>query len=55
MTADQLEEKYLAYIYDHANIGNGTMLINAMESGNYLDDFLDSIDMTLEQFEEFGL
>jgi hypothetical protein len=52
MTEDQFEElfdsyklddRYAEYIEEHASIGNGTMLINAMESGDYFDDFKDSL------------
>lgn len=47
-----LEEQYMEYIEQHQFIGNGTMLINAMERGDLLEDFCDSIGITIEQFEE---
>ena len=51
-TSQLLEEQYIEYLYNHAIVGNGTMLINLMEDGYLFDDFLDSIGMTLEQWEE---
>ncbi len=37
----ELEYEYSEYLMNHtdARIGNGTMLINAIESGNYYDGF----------------
>lgn len=37
----ELDDQYAEYIMANALIGNGTMLINAMESGEYIDGFLD--------------
>ena len=34
-----LDMEYSEYIMDNALIGNGDMLINAMESGNYYEGF----------------
>lgn len=47
----ELEEAYIEYLYEHFSIGNGTMLINKMENGYLLEDFLDSIDMTIDEYE----
>lgn len=45
--------QYSEYIMEHStHIGNGDMLIVAMERGDYLEDFCDSIGITVEQFEE---
>ena len=46
------ETEYSEYLMSHQNIGNGTMLIEAMESGDLLEDFCDSVGITVEQFEE---
>ena len=46
------EAEYSEYLMAHQNIGNGTMLIEAMESGDLLEDFCDSVGITVEQFEE---
>lgn len=34
-----LDMEYSEYIMDNANIGNGDMLINAMESGAFYEGF----------------
>jgi hypothetical protein len=39
----EFSDEYSAYIYDQTPIGNGTMLIEALESGDYLEDFCQSI------------
>ena len=49
---NNLEDEYMEYIQANGNIGNGTMLILAYERGDYLEDFCDSIGITVEQFEE---
>ena len=46
------ETEYSEYLMDHQTIGNGTMLIEAMERGDLLEDFCDSVGITIEQFEE---
>ena len=46
-----LEEAYIEYLYEHCSINNGTMLINKMENGYLLEDFLDSINMTIDEYE----
>jgi len=51
MDLNNLEDQYMEYIQANARIGNGTMLIDAFESGNYLEDFCDSIGITIEQYE----
>tara|TARA_B110000285_G_C14963210_1_gene532726 strand:+ start:135 stop:386 length:252 start_codon:yes stop_codon:yes gene_type:complete len=39
----EFSDAYEAYIYDQTPIGNGEMLIEALESGDYLEDFCQSI------------
>ena len=39
----EFSDEYEAYIYDQTPIGNGDMLIEALESGDYLEDFCQSI------------
>ena len=39
----EFSDAYEAYIYDQTPIGNGTMLIEALESGDYLEGFCQSI------------
>ena len=46
------ETEYSEYLMDHQTIGNGTMLIEAMERGDLLEDFCDFVGITVEQFEE---
>lgn len=36
-------DEYSAYICDQTPIGNGDMLVEALESGDYLEDFCKSI------------
>lgn len=38
---DDYYDAYAEYIEEHANIGNGTMLIRAIESGDYYEGFRD--------------
>ena len=45
------ETEYSEYLMDHQTIGNGTMLIEAMERGDLLEDFCDAVGITVEQFE----
>jgi hypothetical protein len=47
-----LEDRYAEYIMNHKPIGNGDLLLSAMERGDLLSDFCDSIGITIEQFEE---
>jgi hypothetical protein len=47
-----LEDRYAKYLMEHKLIGNGDMLLSAMERGDLLSDFCDSIGITIEQFEE---
>ena len=37
------DDAYSEYIMDQTPIGNGDMLINAMESGAYLEGFCDQL------------
>ena len=46
-----INDQYAEYIEAHQPIGNGTMLIEAMERGDLLEDFCDSVGITVEQFE----
>jgi hypothetical protein len=43
MNRYELDDQYSDYLMNHtdARIGNGTMLINVMERGDYYDDFKD--------------
>jgi hypothetical protein len=43
MQTTECEYAYAEYIEEHSNIGNGTMLINAMERGDHWEDFVDSM------------
>jgi len=47
-----LEDQYAEYLMERKLIGNGDMLLSAMERGDLLSDFCDSIGITVEQFEE---
>jgi hypothetical protein len=47
-----LEDRYAEYLMEHKLIGNGDLLLSAMERGDLLSDFCDSIGITIEQFEE---
>lgn len=46
------EERYAEYIMERKLIGNGDMLLSAMERGDLLSDFCDSIGITIEQYED---
>jgi len=37
------DQEYSEYIMEHTPIGNGTMLINAIESGAHFDGFIDHL------------
>ena len=39
----ELDDQYAEYIMEHMSIGNGTMLINAMENHELFDDFKESL------------
>lgn len=39
----KLDNEYAAYLYNHGSIGNGDMLIIAMERGDLYEDFKDFI------------
>lgn len=43
MNKFELDDQYSEFLMNHtdARIGNGTMLINVIESGKYYDDFKD--------------
>lgn len=45
----ELDDAYAEYIMDHTDafIGNGDMLIKAMESGNYFDGFKEHLCDTI--------
>lgn len=43
VSGGEFSDEYSAYICDQTPIGNGTMLIEALESGDYLEDFCKSI------------
>ena len=47
-----INDQYAEYIEAHQNIGNGTMLIEAMERGDLLEDFCYSVGITVEEYEE---
>jgi hypothetical protein len=38
-----LDNEYAEYLYNNCTIGNGDMLINAMERGDLYEDFMDSM------------
>jgi len=52
MDSYNLEDQYAEYLYEHTSINNGHQLITKMENGYLLDDFLNSIGLTLEQYQE---
>lgn len=51
-----LFDQYAEYIMEHCagerSIGNGDALLRAQEHGYLLEDFCDSVSMTIEQFEK---
>ena len=53
LTMRNYEQEYAEYLMDHSeyHIGNGDMLISAMDRGNCLEDFCESVGITIEQYE----
>ena len=43
MNTYELEDAYAEYIMERTSIGNGEMLIHAMERGDYFESFMDSM------------
>jgi len=43
MNSYELDDMYAEYIMERTNIGNGEMLIHAMERGDYFESFMDSM------------
>lgn len=43
MNSYELDDAYAEYIMERTSIGNGEMLIHAMERGDYFEDFMDSM------------
>ena len=43
MNTYELDDAYAEYIMERTSIGNGEMLIHAMERGDYFEDFMDSM------------
>ena len=43
VSGGEFYDEYSAYICEQTPIGNGDMLIEALESGDYLEDFCQSI------------
>ena len=43
MNTYELDDAYAEYIMEHTSIGNDHMLIAAMERGDYLESFMDSM------------
>ena len=43
MNSYELDDAYAEYIMEHTSIGNGEMLIHAMERGDFFEDFMDSV------------
>jgi len=43
MNTYELDDAYAEYIMEHTSIGNGEMLIHAMERGDFFEDFMDSM------------
>jgi len=43
MNTYELDDDYAEYIMQHTSIGNGEMLIHAMERGDYFESFMDSM------------
>jgi len=43
MNTYELDDAYAEYIMERTSIGNGEMLIHAMERGDYFESFMDSM------------